>query len=166
MELSTVLLVLVLSFLFHLATQYFFVKKRRFDDFNHRTSHKTIATRSGGISIFSSLFIFSFVHYLLNIELFDYSLFIPLGILFTIGVYDDLYQADFKLKFLLQFIVAKILIDQGFTISNLHGMFGIYEIPWLLSQILTGVTFVILVNAYNFIDGIDGLAISETIKNL
>ena len=103
------------------------------------------------------------VHYLLNIELFDYSLFIPLGILFTIGVYDDLYQADFKLKFLLQFIVAKILIDQGFTISNLHGMFGIYEIPWLLSQILTGVTFVILVNAYNFIDGIDGLAISETI---
>ena len=98
MELSTVLLVLVLSFFFHLVTQYFFVKKRRFDDFNHRTSHKTIATRSGGISIFSSLFIVGLAHYLLNIELFDYSLFIPLGILFTIGVYDDLYQADFKLK--------------------------------------------------------------------
>ena len=166
MELSTVLLVLVLSFFFHLVTQYFFVKKRRFDDFNHRTSHKTIATRSGGISIFSSLFIVGLAHYLLNIELFDYSLFIPLGILFTIGVYDDLYQADFKLKFLLQFIVAKILIDQGFAITNMYGLLGIYEFPWLISQIITGFTFVIFVNAYNFIDGVDGLAISETIKNL
>ena len=50
--------------------------------------------------------------------------------------------------------------------SNFYGFLGIYEIPWVISQVLTGVAFVIIVNAYNFIDGIDGLAISETIKNL
>ena len=92
--------------------------------------------------------------------------FIPLGILFTIGVYDDLYQADFKIKFLMQLIVAKILIDQGFCYFIIAWFLGIYEIPWIFSQLITAVGFVIIVNAYNFIDGIDGLAISETVKNL
>ena len=166
MELYVIFQVLFLSTIFHFIAQHFFIKKKYFDDFNHRTSHKTKATRSGGISIFGTLFFISLINYFLKIELFDYSLFIPLGILFTIGVYDDLYQADFKLKFLMQIIVAKILIDQGFAITSLNGFFGIYEIPWLVSQLITGIAFVIIVNAYNFIDGIDGLAISETIKNL
>ncbi len=166
MELSIVFLPLVLSFLFHLGTHHVFVKQKRFDDFNHRSSHKTVATRTGGISIFSTLFVISLIYYFLKIELFDYSLFIPLGILFTMGFYDDIYQADFKIKFLMQLIVAKILIDQGFAITNMYGLLGIYEIPWLISQIITSFTFVIFVNAYNFIDGVDGLAISETIKNL
>ena len=166
MEFYGIFLTLILSFLLHIIVQNVFLKRKYFDNFNHRTSHKTIATRSGGISIFSSLFLISIVNYFLKIELFDYSIFIPLGILFTIGVYDDLYQADFKIKFLMQIIVAKILIDQGFAITNLHGFLGVYEIPWILSQLITGVTFVIIVNAYNFIDGIDGLAITETLKNL
>ena len=166
MEIYIVFLALGLSILFHIVAQNFFVRKKYFDNFNHRTSHKTVATRSGGISIFCSLFFISILYYFLKIELFDYSLFIPLGILFTIGVYDDLYQADFKIKFLMQIIVAKILIDQGFAITSLHGLLGVYEIPWIFSQLITAIAFVIIVNAYNFIDGIDGLAISETLKNL
>ena len=166
MEFYVICLAFFLSVIFHIIVQYFFVKKKYFDDFNHRTSHKTVATRSGGISIFSSLFFISILYYFLKIELFDYSLFIPLGILFTIGVYDDLYQADFKIKFLMQLIVSKILIDQGFVISSLYGFLGIYEIPWVFSQLITAVGFIIIVNAFNFIDGIDGLAISETLKNL
>ncbi len=166
MELSIIILALVSSIVFHIATQYIFIKLKRFDDFNHRTSHKTVATRSGGISIFCSLFLISLIYYFLKIELFDYSLFVPLGILFIIGVYDDLYQADFKLKFLMQLIVAKILIDQGYVITNLYGFLGINEIPWIISQFFTGLAFIIIVNAYNFIDGIDGLAMSETLKNL
>ena len=166
MEPYVFFLAFFLSIFFYVIVQYFFVRKKYFDDFNHRTSHKTIATRSGGISIFSSLFFISILYYFLKIELFDYSLFIPLGILFTIGVYDDLYQADFKIKFLMQLIVSKILIDQGFVISSLYGFLGIYEIPWVFSQLVTAVGFIIIVNAFNFIDGIDGLAISETVKNL
>ena len=166
MEIYVTYLAFFLSIFLHIAVQHFFVKKKYFDDFNHRTSHKTMATRSGGISIFSSLFFISVLYYFLKIELFDYSLFIPLGILFTIGVYDDLYQANFKIKFIMQLIVSKILIDQGFVISSLHGFLGVYEIPWIFSQLITAIGFIIVVNAYNFIDGIDGLAISETIKNL
>ena len=145
-------------------TQKIFIHYKKFDDINHRSSHKTLATRTGGIGIFLTLFIISVYYYFEKVELFDYSLFIPLGIMFVIGVYDDLYNADFKLKFFLQIIVAKILIDQGYVISNYYGLFGLYEVPWLLAQASTIFVFLVVVNAINFIDGVDGLAITETIK--
>ena len=154
----------VLSGLLHFGIQKVFIYFKKFDDFNHRSSHNTLATRTGGIGIFITVLIISLYYYFQGIELFDYSLFIPLGIMFVIGVYDDLYNADFKLKFLLQIIVAKILIDQGYVISNYHGLFGLYEVPWLLAQTSTVFVFLVVVNAINFIDGIDGLAITEFIK--
>ena len=84
--------------------------------------------------------------------------------MFIVGVYDDFYNADFKLKFLFQIIVAKILIDYGLLIENFHGVFGLYEIPRLASQLFTIFVFLVIVNSFNFIDGIDGLAITEAIK--
>ena len=71
---------------------------------------------------------------------------------------------DFKLKFLLQIIVAKILIDQGYAITNYNGLFGLYEVPWILAQLSTIFVFLVIVNSINFIDGIDGLAITEVIR--
>ena len=70
----------------------------------------------------------------------------------------------FKLKFLLQIVVAKILIDQGFIIDHFHGVLGLQEIPRIASQIFTVFVFLVIVNAINFIDGIDGMAITEVIK--
>ena len=156
----------LLSSLLHFGVQKVFIYYKKFDDFNHRSSHKTLATRTGGIGLFATLLFISLYYYFQGIELFDYSLFIPLGIMFVVGVYDDFYNADFKLKFLLQIIVAKILIDQGYVITNYHGLFGLYEVPWLLAQISTIFVFLIIVNAINFIDGIDGLAITQVIKSL
>lgn len=164
MNSSVLIIAFVLSALIHYSIQQIFIYFKRFDDFNHRSTHNTLATRTGGIGIFSCLMVISIFFYINNIELFDYSLFIPLGIMFIIGVYDDLYNADFKLKFLLQIIVAKILIDQGYAITNYNGLFGLYEVPWILAQLTTVFVFLVIVNAINFIDGIDGLAITEVIK--
>jgi UDP-N-acetylmuramyl pentapeptide phosphotransferase/UDP-N-acetylglucosamine-1-phosphate transferase len=141
-----------------------FVKYNLFDAINHRSVHKSKATKIGGISIFLTLFVFSVVFYVKGDEIYDFSLLIPLGIMFIVGVYDDFYNADFKLKFLLQIIVAKILIDQGLVINNFHGIFGLYSIGNVPSQLFTIFVFLVIVNAINFIDGIDGLAISETAK--
>ena len=159
-------LVFVLSGILTYFTQKIFIHYKKFDDFNHRSSHKTLATRTGGIGVFATLLIISSYYYFNKIDLFDYSLFIPLGIMFIVGVYDDFYNADFKLKFLLQIIVAKIIIDQGYVISNYHGLFGLYEVPWLLAQLSTVFVFLVIINAINFIDGIDGLAITEVIKTI
>ena len=162
---TTILFVaFTLSSLLHFSIQRVFIYYKKFDDFNYRSSHRTLATRTGGIGIFACLMFISIYFYFNNTEIFDYSRFIPIGIMFIVGVYDDFYNADFKLKFLLQIIVAKILIDQGYVITNYHGLFGIYEVPWLLAQLSTVFVFLIIVNAINFIDGIDGLAITEVIK--
>jgi len=159
-------LVFILSGILIYFTQKIFIHYKSFDDINHRSSHKTLATRTGGIGVFATLFSVSLYYYFNKIDLFDYSLFIPLGIMFIVGVYDDFYNADFKLKFLLQIIVAKIIIDQGYVISNYHGLFGLYELPWLLAQLSTVFVFLVIINAFNFIDGIDGLAITEVIKTI
>ena len=118
------------------------------------------------VSLFTSFvnFLISIYLYLTHQKLFDFSLLIPLGIMFIVGVYDDFYNADFKLKFFLQIIVAKILIDQGFLIDHFHGILGLQEIPRLASQFFTVFVFLVIVNAINFIDGIDGLAITELVK--
>ena len=164
MDFTVLIVAFVLAALLHFGIQKLFIYYKRFDDFNHRSSHNTLSTRTGGIGIFLTALIISLYYYFQGIELFDYSLFIPLGIMFVTGVYDDLYNADFKLKFLLQIIVAKILIDQGYVISNYYGLFGLYQVPWLLAQASTIFVFLVVVNSINFIDGIDGLAITEVAK--
>ncbi len=141
-----------------------FTSLGKFDAINFRSVHNTQATKTGGITVFTALFLTSIYLYTTQQKLYDFSLLIPLGIMFIVGVYDDFYNADFKLKFFLQIIVAKILIDQGFVIDHFHGVLGLQEIPRLASQIFTVFVFLVIVNAINFIDGIDGMAITEVTK--
>jgi UDP-GlcNAc:undecaprenyl-phosphate GlcNAc-1-phosphate transferase len=157
-------LIVLVSLIISYGLKLWFTRLQKFDAINHRSVHQTKATKTGGIAVFLSLFLCSLYYYLHAVQIFDFSLLIPLGIMFVVGVYDDFYNADFKLKFFLQIIVAKILIDQGFVIDNFHGVLGLNEIPRLASQIFTVFVFLVIVNAINFIDGIDGLAITEAIK--
>ena len=144
--------------------QRIYLLKNKIDPIVGRSSHKGIATRTGGITIFLCLVCITLFFYIKGEEPFDFSILIPLSIMFLIGIYDDFYQADYKLKLLMQVIVAKILIDQGFVINNYHGLFGLNQIPWWLAQLSTLFVFIVVVNAINFIDGIDGLALTEFAK--
>lgn len=157
-------LIVLVSLIISYGLKLWFTRLQKFDAINHRSVHQTKATKTGGIAVFLSLFLCSLYNYLHAVQIFDFSLLIPLGIMFVVGVYDDFYNADFKLKFFLQIIVAKILIDKGLIIDNFHGVLGLNEIPRLASQIFTVFVFLVIVNAINFIDGIDGLAITEAIK--
>ena len=155
-----ILISFLLSLFFLSYSQRFFLKKNFFDPINARSSHTGIATRNGGISIYLTLLLISVYFYLNSTEIFDYSYFIPLSILLVVGLYDDIYDVDFKLKFLFQIIIAKILIDSGFIIDNFHGILGIYELNRIFAQVFTAFIIVAIINSINFIDGIDGLAIS------
>lgn len=141
-------------------TQRFYINKGVLDKINIRSSHNSIATRSGGISVFISIIFFSIYFYLIEYEIFDFSLLVPLSILVLIGLYDDFNSIGYKLKFLFQIIAAKIIIDNGLIIDNLHGVLGIYEINRAFAHLLTMFIIVGIINSINFIDGLDGLAIS------
>ncbi len=155
---STFTIIISLSMI--VLTQKFFLKNKYIDTINKRSSHKTSATRSGGIAIFSTLFLISVYNYLIGNTVFDYSIMVPISLLVVVGLYDDIYNVDFKLKFIFQIIAAKMIIDNGLIIDNFHGILGIFEINRIIAQILTIIVIVAIINAINFIDGIDGLAIS------
>ena len=141
-------------------SQKYFLRNKRIVKINNRSSHSVIATCNGGLAIFLTLFIISSWNYLSGVTLFDYSLLIPLAIMVVLGMYDDNKTVDFKLKFIFQIIVAKIIVDNGFIIDNLHGFIGIHELSNILAQSLTIFVVVGIINAINFIDGIDGLALT------
>lgn len=160
MEIIIFLSALLVSALLNILFQREFLKRGILDKINSRSSHQSLATRSGGSSLFSSLLLISIFFYLNNNEIYDFSLLIPIAIMLVVGLYDDIYKLDFKLKFIFQIIVAKIIIDNGLIIDNLHGIFGIFELSRILGQVFTIFIIVAIINSINFIDGIDGLAIS------
>ncbi len=141
-------------------TDLIFTKRNLIDKINSRSSHNAEATRSGGTAIFIVIFSMAFIYYIIGIDLFEYSLLVPLSLLLIVGLYDDIYQLDIKLKFIFQIIAAKILVDSGLIIDNLHGVFGVFELNRVIAQGLTIFIIVAIINSINFIDGIDGLALS------
>ena len=153
----------MLSIFLSITMQRYFLKKNIVDSIKERSSHVSLATRSGGISIFLSIFLISIFYYLTGYEIFDFSLLIPLSILALTGMYDDVYEIDYKLKFIFQIIAAKIMIDNGLIIDNLHGILGLFELNRMIAQGLTIFVIVAVINSINFIDGLDGLAITITI---
>jgi len=125
----------------------------------HKIHKKEIPT-FGGIGIFAG---FSF-GFLLGVNGFMEGisfLTAAIIILFFMGLRDDLMTVNPVEKIIMQGIAGLIL--WSFTrlhFTNLHGFLGISEIPEWASFILTVFLIVIIINAYNLIDGIDGLAAS------
>ncbi len=151
---------LLISFILSKTFQKYFINNNFTDKINKRSSHKVLATRSGGSTIVSTLLIISVISYIFDIQLFEYSLLVPLLLIFVVGLYDDIYDVDFKLKFIFQIIAAKIIIDNGLILDNLHGLFGIYDLNSMFAQLFSVFIIVSIINAFNFIDGLDGLASS------
>ena len=53
-----------------------------------------------------------------------------------------------------------MIVSCGVRIDNFAGLFDVYELPIFLSYSFSVFVFVIVVNAFNLIDGIDGLSAS------
>ncbi len=80
-------------------------------------------------------------------------------IMFFVGLKDDIVSLSASKKLISQLIVAGILIFLGhFRFTNMHGFMGIETIPLIPSVLLTTFVMIVFINAFNLIDGIDGLA--------
>jgi UDP-GlcNAc:undecaprenyl-phosphate GlcNAc-1-phosphate transferase len=82
----------------------------------------------------------------------------PATLVFLLGVYDDLYSAGPYLKFAVQAIAAGMLFLGGLRILNVPVFFGSHELPWFVGLPLTILWVLAITNAFNLIDGLDGLA--------
>ena len=63
MDIQVFLFGIILSVFLHYVIQRFFIHFKKFDDFNFRSSHSTLATRTGGIGVFFTLLIISLFFY-------------------------------------------------------------------------------------------------------
>lgn len=80
-------------------------------------------------------------------------------LLFFIGVKDDIVGFSPVKKLVGHMIVGYILVVMaGIRISDMHGIFGVYELPHAFSIAFSFFVYVVVVNAMNLIDGVDGLA--------
>jgi UDP-GlcNAc:undecaprenyl-phosphate/decaprenyl-phosphate GlcNAc-1-phosphate transferase len=128
-------------------------------DPGERSSHITKTPTLGGVAIFASTLISYFLW-----ENPDEGQLIHLSIsaiviLFFLGVKDDILVLSPKKKMFVQVAVsALVVILADLRIENLFGIFGINEVPYIMSLPLTVFIFIALINAINLIDGIDGLA--------
>ncbi|HEX7674846.1 MAG TPA: MraY family glycosyltransferase [Bdellovibrio sp.] len=114
----------------------------------------------GGISIFAAtIFSYSAVADFLEIK-YEIKMMIPaLILLFFAGVKDDILILSPLKKLFTQFICAALITIIGnMRITSLWGMFGITDISPFTGALLTFLVVVSLINAFNLIDGVDGLA--------
>ena len=83
---------------------------------------------------------------------------VPAALVFLLGVYDDLRGAGPYLKFSVQGIAAAMLYMGGLRIVNIPVLFGDRALPWYIGLSFTVVWVLAITNAFNLIDGLDGLA--------
>ena len=137
--------------------------KKLFDEPDERKLHKEIIPALGGIGIFAG-FIVSLLlcvpDYAKDLGYIKYFAASAI-VIFFVGLKDDIVELPAGKKFIGQLIAAGIVMQFGnIYISNMHGFLGVTEISKVASVFLTLFAFIVITNAFNLIDGVDGLAAS------
>lgn len=80
-------------------------------------------------------------------------------VMFFVGVKDDIIGTAPVKKLVAHVLVGMVLVLMAnIRISSFYGIFGIDVIPYWASVFLSLFTYIVVVNAFNLIDGVDGLA--------
>lgn len=138
--------------------------KNFYDKPNGRTSHDVNTPTLGGIALFTGVIISLLLFNDGNSNNDLQYLIACIIIMFFIGIKDDIYLITLPKKLLAQLAVILIFIFfADIRISSLSGFLGIYEIPYFFSVVLSAFVFIVIINCFNLIDGVDGLAAGITI---
>lgn len=132
---------------------------KMYDQPNLRSSADVAVPTLGGIAIYLSFTISASI--CVNGYIFPglTSIFVALLLMFFVGLKDDILNISPYKKISAQLITAIILIFYAkIRFTHLHGFMGIGELGYVQGVILTAFVMIVFINAYNLIDGIDGLA--------
>jgi UDP-N-acetylmuramyl pentapeptide phosphotransferase/UDP-N-acetylglucosamine-1-phosphate transferase len=138
------------------------VKSRRLaDDPDHRSSHKKAVPTMAGIAFFLTLIFILILLKPWDVDDIELNLVAALGLMFAIGLRDDLVVSSPRAKIGSEILaVFFILFCSGLEVSSLEGFLGIGDLPVFVSYALVTLIMLTIINAFNMIDGIDGLASS------
>jgi UDP-GlcNAc:undecaprenyl-phosphate/decaprenyl-phosphate GlcNAc-1-phosphate transferase len=134
---------------------------------NERHLHSNPLPRLGGVAIFISFSLSLLVARVIAqyvpglnsaFSLKLLTILLPASIIFALGVYDDIHTVGPYAKFAVQAIAATMLYLGGLRILNIPVLFGDHQLPWYLGLPFTILWVLAITNAFNLIDGLDGLA--------
>lgn len=126
--------------------------------------HRSVPTIGGVVILFtivSNAFFWLAMGELPGQETFrSYAILLPcLVLVFTMGLKDDLIGMSAAKKLLVHLVVGSVLVTfGGFRINGFGGLFGIEAMPEEAATVFSLFVYIVVVNAWNLIDGIDGLA--------
>ncbi len=127
---------------------------------NIRSSHTNDTPTLGGIALFIICILGIFFISFSDTENMALNIIVGITIIFFVGLKDDISIINPITKLLAQLIAfGFILYNSDFIISNLQGFLGIESLSKFISYPLTFFVVIVIINAYNLIDGVDGLAI-------
>lgn len=129
-----------------------------FDVPDGRKEHSTPIPTMGGIASTSGMIVACVLWFRFSHDNFIISFFFSTGVLFAIGVLDDLKNLSARYKLAIQLAVSMLIAFSGVRLTSFNGLFGIYDLPVSAQYTLTLVAIAGITNAFNLIDGIDGLA--------
>lgn len=160
---------IVLAFITSLALTYLAIpsiigiakKKNLFDEPGERRSHTVRTPSLGGIAIFAgtlfSIILWTPFQYFGDLQYILCSFII----IFLIGAKDDIDPISPTKKFLGELFAACILVFRAnVRLTSLYGIMGVGELHYAWSVILSIFTIIVIINAFNLIDGINGLSAS------
>jgi UDP-N-acetylmuramyl pentapeptide phosphotransferase/UDP-N-acetylglucosamine-1-phosphate transferase len=125
-----------------------------------RSSHTISTPALGGIGIFCgtifAVLMWTPFQYFANLQY----ILCALLLMFLVGLKDDFDPILPRTKFTAQFFAALIIVLQGgIFLEGSYGLFGVHEI-WHVNafRVVTILVFMLIINGFNLIDGINGLA--------
>ena len=142
-------------------------QKKLYDIPDERKVHSHKVTSLGGVGIFGGFLLAALlsIQGYLNPE-FQY-FFAAALVIFFLGLKDDLVVLSASKKFIGQVVAASIVIHLGgIRLDSMHGLFGFDQLPDAFALALTYLTIIVVINSFNLIDGIDGLAASLGIMTM
>ncbi|MDR2473437.1 MAG: undecaprenyl/decaprenyl-phosphate alpha-N-acetylglucosaminyl 1-phosphate transferase [Tannerella sp.] len=161
---SMLLAIVIIPKLLVIATE-----RKLFDLPDDRKTHNHPVPRIGGVSFFPCILFSMLLIIGLSAEyspdnqmLADCSgfslFFCGLTLLYLCGVKDDIVGLSYRYKFIVQILVSLIIVSSGIYINDLYGFMGINALAPYIGIPLTIGAIILIINAINLIDGIDGLA--------
>jgi UDP-GlcNAc:undecaprenyl-phosphate GlcNAc-1-phosphate transferase len=133
-----------------------------------RDLHETPLPRLGGVPIFLAFLIAVGVALLASLHFPTLVAALPMRtllrvlvpgtLIFLLGLYDDVHSVGPYTKFAVQGVAAIILFAGGLRILDLPVLFGARHLAWYIGLPITVLWVIGITNAFNLIDGLDGLA--------
>lgn len=133
-------------------------KYKLYDMPNSRKEHTLPIPTMGGIAIVGGMITALLLWFPFSNELGQVAFFFSIAALFGLGIMDDLKDLSARYKFIVQIGLAILIALSGIRITSFDGLFGITELPASAQYTFTILAIVGITNAFNLIDGIDGLA--------